>query len=71
MNTELQYGITSPPDSYNQPSSRNRVPRMDREPDFDNHLMDRSFIDANIPELVDKLTQEEKRILLAADGWWQ
>jgi hypothetical protein len=44
---------------------------MDKEPDFDNHLMDRSFIDADIPDLVDKLTQEEKRILLAADGWWQ
>jgi len=44
---------------------------MDKEPDFDNHLMNRSFIDADIPELVDKLTQEEKRMLLAADGWWQ
>ena len=44
---------------------------MDKGPDFDNHLMDRSFIDADISDLVDKLTQEEKRILLAADGWWQ
>ena len=44
---------------------------MDKEPDFVNHLMDRSFIDADISDLVDKLRQEEKRILLAADGWWQ
>jgi hypothetical protein len=44
---------------------------MEKEPDFDNHLMDRSFVDANIADLVEQLTLEEKRLLLAADGWWQ
>jgi hypothetical protein len=44
---------------------------MQREPDWDNHLMDRSFIDANISELVKQMTGDEKRVLLTADGWWQ
>jgi hypothetical protein len=44
---------------------------MQREPDFDNHLMDRSFLTASIPELVDEMTLDEKRVLLSADGWWQ
>lgn len=41
------------------------------EPDEINHTLDRSFISANVPELVRKLTLDEKRSLLTADGWWQ
>ena len=44
---------------------------MQHEPDFDNHLMDRSFLVASIPDLVKELTLDERRVLLAADGWWQ
>lgn len=44
---------------------------MEREPDSINHTLDRSFLTADIDELVGKLTVKEKGQLLAGDGWWQ
>lgn len=44
---------------------------MEREPDHVNPAMDRSFLTANIADLVEQLTQDEKIQLLAGDGWWQ
>ena len=32
--------------------------------------MSRSFLDASIPDLVDKLTTDEKIRLLGAPNWW-
>jgi hypothetical protein len=39
--------------------------------DADNHKMDRSFLKASIPELVGQLNLDEKRELIATQGWWQ
>jgi beta-glucosidase len=33
--------------------------------------MDRSFLKANIPELVKKMTTSEKVSLLAGKDWWK
>jgi hypothetical protein len=44
---------------------------MEREPDHVNPAMDRSFLTADIAEVVEKMTTDEKIQLLAGDGWWQ
>lgn len=44
---------------------------MQHEPDHVNHTLDRSFLSANVAELVEQLTLKEKVQLLAGDGWWQ
>jgi beta-glucosidase len=36
-----------------------------------NDQMDKSFIDASIPELIKKLTTDEKISLLAGKDWWK
>jgi beta-glucosidase len=36
-----------------------------------NHTMDRSFLDASVPELLKKLTVNEKISLLAGRTWWE
>jgi beta-glucosidase len=36
-----------------------------------NDQMDRSFIDADIKQLVGELTMDEKISLLAGQGWWE
>lgn len=36
-----------------------------------NDQMDRSFLDASIPELLKQLTMEEKISLLAGKDWWK
>lgn len=36
-----------------------------------NDQMDRSFLQASVPELVKKLRLEEKVGLLAGQGWWE
>lgn len=44
---------------------------MEREPDYVNPGMDRSFLTADIDDLVGKMNTDEKVRLLAGDGWWQ
>ena len=39
--------------------------------DADNYKMDRSFLTASVPDLVEQLTLDEKRELLITQGWWQ
>jgi beta-glucosidase len=36
-----------------------------------NDQLDRSFLDASVPELVKKMTMEEKISLLAGKDWWK
>jgi hypothetical protein len=36
-----------------------------------NHLMDRTFLLADVNTLVKQLTIEEKKALLAGYGWWR
>jgi beta-glucosidase len=36
-----------------------------------NDQMDRSFLKASVPELLKKLTQDEKISLLAGRDWWK
>lgn len=36
-----------------------------------NDQLDRSFLDANIPELVKQMTMPEKISLLAGKDWWK
>lgn len=36
-----------------------------------NAALDRSFLDANIDELLKKLTMDEKISLLAGKNWWE
>ncbi len=36
-----------------------------------NDQMDRSFLTASIPDLIKKLTQDEKISLLAGKDWWK
>ena len=37
---------------------------------FSNQHMDRSFLDADIPEIVSKLKADERALLLAGVNWW-
>ena len=36
-----------------------------------NDKMDRSFLDADLDELVKKMKQDEKISVLAGRGWWE
>jgi len=40
-------------------------------PDKTNDQMDRSFLSASVPELVKKLSVEEKVSLFAGKDWWK
>jgi hypothetical protein len=55
--------------STQKPASK--ATKMEREPDHVNPAMDRSFLTANIADVVEKMTTNEKIQLLAGDGWWQ
>lgn len=44
---------------------------MPAAPAKTNDQMDKSFLDASIPEILKKLTLDEKIALLAGKDWWK